>query len=449
MTQYLNRSLPEAGPRVFPTMEEAVAGLEEKWVQAGTRAFVRPRHGQRGSRFERVQRWNCWGVPKRLVLRWRFMRGTDSLLRPFLEARDEATADLQLGKLLIEVADPVIRRLIGAKLRVRLPLDSTAARDANALDAEDLCSEVHGQLARRLHALRDAQRPLAAHPAAVPAPIGNFEAYVATTAFSVWHDYLRCKHPARARLLNQIRYLLDENTRHSGLALWEVPASGERFCGFAAWRGQHQPSNRVAALLQDPAGFVADAVPPSEWRSINPAKLLAVIFDRLGGPVPIAALTDAVAQLWNVQEEATPLAEAVIEQISDSSPSPYDAIRWTEYLAWLWQAVGGLPARQRMAFLLNSQVISEFENAGIASIRTVAVALGLNAEEVASFWHDLPLSDQAIADRLCTSRQQVINLRKGARIILGRQLTAFLADSPPPGHQRENLVMPCSRFFVP
>ena len=75
-------------------------------------------------------------------------------------------------------------------------------------------------------------------------------------------------------------------------------------------------------------------------------------------------------------------------------------------------------------------MVREFEHAGVASIRTVAGALDVSPEEFAAFWDELPLSDAAIAARLGTTRQQVINLRKAARIILGRRLSVLLADPP-------------------
>lgn len=384
---------------------------------------------------KRVRRWNCWSAPGRFVLKSRLMRRADPQLRPFLAARGETVADALLGKLLVEVADPLVCRLIGAKLRIHLPLRRDAARDANALDAEDLRSEVLGQLARRLRALRENMPESDAGPSGAPALIEDFKAYVAVAAFSAWHDYLRRKRPARARLLNQVRYLLEGNARHTGLALWTVPDSGACLCGFAAWEGRSEASVRTPELRRDPAEFVADAVPYGELRRINPARLLAVIFDRLRGPVAIEDLLDAVAELWDIHDRSAQESEvadsAVWEAVETIAPTPYDEVRWTEYLAWLWRAVGGLSERQRAAFLLNSEVIKEFEYAGIASIRSVAAALGLNSEEVAVFWGDLPLSDNAIAERLCASRQQVINLRKAARIILGRQLTLLLADCPP------------------
>ena len=368
----------------------------------------------------------------------------DPSLQKFFDAPDGGTADYQLGKLLTEVADPVIRRVLGGKFRVRLPAVSRTAasatnapRDEATLDAEDTCSEAHGTLAKRLQAVRNEHRLGGDHGASSAPPIADFRGYVASVAFSSWVDYLRRRRPERARLLNRIRYLLEASERHTGLALW-ANAEGERLCGFRAWRDGRKPrapEARRQALLADPLDFVRDAVFPGELRSVNPARLLAVIFDRLDGPVPLPDLLEAVAELWDIMDAdaaaLTPVEPAApAEQIASALPTPHDAARWSEYLRWLWSVVGGLPMRQRAAFLLHSDVVKEFEYAGVASIRAVAGALEISPEDFAEFWSELPLSDDAIADRLGATRQQVINLRKAARIVLGRQLAVLLADPP-------------------
>ena len=61
---------------------------------------------------------------------------------------------------------------------------------------------------------------------------------------------------------------------------------------------------------------------------------------------------------------------------------------------------------------------------GIASIRQIAEAVAIPAEEFARLWNDLPLDDAALALRLGVTRQQVINLRKSARARLARRMTA-------------------------
>jgi hypothetical protein len=62
---------------------------------------------------------------------------------------------------------------------------------------------------------------------------------------------------------------------------------------------------------------------------------------------------------------------------------------------------------------------------GIATIREMAAALEMPAADLATLWRDMPLEDARIAERLGLTRQQVINLRKSARLRLGRRMTAF------------------------
>jgi hypothetical protein len=54
------------------------------------------------------------------------------------------------------------------------------------------------------------------------------------------------------------------------------------------------------------------------------------------------------------------------------------------------------------------------------SIRTIALALGLSAEQLAAFWNQIPLDDFTNRENARLHRQQVINLRRVARDKLGQ-----------------------------
>ncbi len=349
----------------------------------------------------------------------------DSILSPFLEARDADEADRALGRLLMERADPLVRRLLAGKFRRDLT-PGAGGRDRESLDAQDTVSEVHATLVRELITLR-------ATPARERRPIQNFPAFVSTVASRAWVDLLRSRYPARARLLNQLRYLLETRSAQTGLAAWD-DAEGTRRCGFARWRDRATAPAREesrSAFLRDPLAFVRDAISAGELKTVPPARLLAVIFDRLGGPPLLEDLVEGLADLWELSDPPAP-APGAMEDLADSGPTPEEATRWREYLAWLWQAVAGLSARQRAAFLLHSNVTHEFEHAGIAGLPVLATALGIPAEEFSALWADLPLADDAIAARLGCGRQQVINLRRAARVLLARELGPFLGDFPAP-----------------
>jgi hypothetical protein len=93
-----------------------------------------------------------------------------------------------------------------------------------------------------------------------------------------------------------------------------------------------------------------------------------------------------------------------------------------------WCEIVQLPVRQRVALLLNlrddqgGSVLAMLPLLKIASIKEIAVALEMPAEDLAALWNELPLEDAAIAGKLGATRQQVSNLRKCARERLLRRL---------------------------
>jgi len=101
------------------------------------------------------------------------------------------------------------------------------------------------------------------------------------------------------------------------------------------------------------------------------------------------------------------------------------------FLERLWQEVRELPRAQRVALLLNLReadgggCLALFPATGVATLRQIADALELSAEQFAELWPQLPLDDATIGRLLELTRQQVINLRKSARERLARRLKGF------------------------
>ena len=102
------------------------------------------------------------------------------------------------------------------------------------------------------------------------------------------------------------------------------------------------------------------------------------------------------------------------------------------FLQRLWEELQQLPRNQRTALLLNLKDPSGFSSitlfpaTGIATLRQLAEALEIGAEDFAAMWNDLPLEDARIADLLGLTRQQVINARKSGRERLSRRLKGFI-----------------------
>src|SRR6202012_4137592 len=125
-----------------------------------------------------------------------------------------------------------------------------------------------------------------------------------------------------------------------------------------------------------------------------------------------------MARLWNVQE-ANVEPEEEAPEFADDAATPVDVtLGRREWLAGLWQQSGNLNRNQRVALLLNlrtpdgSCAASLLVTTGVVSVRKIAQAVEMPAEEFVEVWKRLPLGDIEIATLLGLTRQQVINLRK-------------------------------------
>jgi RNA polymerase sigma factor (sigma-70 family) len=313
----------------------------------------------------------------------------DPVLESFKSALDLDDSDEQLGALLAQHAAPIVRKVVSQRL------------GAYSGDAGDIVSQVLLQLMVRLRQGR------------IDETLGTIDAfanYVAAAAHHACDHAVRRKHPARWRLRNRIRYVLEHDPH---LAVWKS-AQGSWLCGRADWRGQ--------ARLGTPPRDASLAPSLKE----SPADLLIKIFDLSRGPLELAVVVDLAAAAWQI-----PLVEvddsAVIENVRDPKPGADVQIDHRRKAERTWAHLCELPVRQRQALLLNlkGDAISLFVMTGTASLRALAAALEMSVEDLASLWNDLPLSDNEVASRLGCSRQQVINLRMAGRKRLANRLAGW------------------------
>jgi hypothetical protein len=128
-------------------------------------------------------------------------------------------------------------------------------------------------------------------------------------------------------------------------------------------------------------------------------------------------------------EEET--GDGPLERAADPRADVATEAEQRAYLAALWAEIRQLPPRQCAALLLNLRdgegrgVIALLPMRGVATMREMAAAMEMTAEEFATVWSDLPLEDNAIAGLLGATRQQVINLRKVARERLARRMRGY------------------------
>ena len=330
------------------------------------------------------------------------MRNKPALLNAFLDARDAVEAEGILLEILQGQAEPLIRQIVRSKL-------SWGATPAN-MDIDDVCSEALASVISSLQRLRES-------PSAEP--IADFRAFVATIAYRSCSDHSRRVYPEFHRLRNRLRYIL--NTEHD-FALWQY-SPGEWMCGLHRW----QPvagGPELAAVRPDVAHLV-DRV--SDAHTGKPARLLSAIFEFARGPMPFDLLVRTVAECWRVTDHPQTV-DVTNLSLADQAPLPDAHLERNQWLATLWQEILELPARQRIALLLNLRdesgacATTVFIAAGAAGFDQLAAALEMPTEEFVELWRGMPLDDLQIAARLNLSRQQVINLRKCAKERLARRI---------------------------
>lgn len=298
-----------------------------------------------------------------------------------LEGGGAAEAEQQL----LAAITPVLRRVVAQ----RLP----------AQDAEDVCAHVLLQVAQRLRADGlDAFRD-----------IEHVAGYFATVAHHACDHHLRRRHPLRWRLRNRLRYVLEHDSR---FALWRNGDQGW-LCSLAG------ESTLPIGRLPEVSSLAADKQHPREF--------LMEVLTRTGGPVEFTAVVGLAAEAWGVPTgflDAAPAGDTV----ADTTPPIDERLQDRQTALLVWQQIEHLPPRQRTALLLNlrDDALQLIVLTGVASVATIAAALGMPAATLADMWGRLPLPDNDIAAMLGCTRQQVINLRLAARKRLSNRLAGVV-----------------------
>jgi hypothetical protein len=311
----------------------------------------------------------------------------DSVLDAFVTARDQADAEQELERLLMFHSAAIVRRIIARRL-------------GSSHDGDDVESQVMLQLMLRLRQGKSDDTLRC---------IETFAGYVAAAAHHACDHHVRRMHPARWRLRNRLRYLLEHDAR---FAIWKAP-DGEWLCGRAEWRAQKAAASSLSPdVLTEPRREAGE--------------LLLQMFGSSGAPMELSHVVDLAAAAWSVP--AVEMADArVIDTLQDRQAAIDDELGQRRKAARVWCHVCELPLRQRQALLLNlrDDGLALFLLTGIATLATLASALEMSPGALAELWNDLPMPDRAIAARLGCTPQQVINLRMAARKRLANRLAGW------------------------
>ncbi|MFP5245902.1 MAG: hypothetical protein ACLGH0_04335, partial [Thermoanaerobaculia bacterium] len=317
------------------------------------------------------------------------------LLRSYLSASTDPEVDACLAIILDELAKPIVRRIVASTVR-----DAPGANDA-----EDVVSDTLADLLRRL---RDLRR----EPAN---PIHDLRGYIVTCAYNRCHERLRERYPARNRLRNHLHYLFGH---HAELALWKF-AQHALVCGLREWEGRAPASDDRAERLSLPARTDPTA---ENRRQIN--TLVFAALRNLGAPIELDAFVDAIARIIDLDQQRVELP--LTESESFAAPSVDEDFDIRMALRELWDDIGKLSQKQRMALLLNlrdahgRESLSLLLHTRTATVDEIADVVGIPKAHFAQLWNELPLSDAAIAELLGITPRQVIKLRRLARERLRR-----------------------------
>ncbi len=329
------------------------------------------------------------------------------LIEAYLNAADTSDADEILVRLLEQLVEPQVTSLIRQKLHVTL--NPTDDRRENQ-DALELAGEVKTLIVAKLAKLKTEQNP---------SGIENFNGYVQAVIINTTNHYLRRKYPVRLRLKNQLRYVLSHDKR---FALWS-DLGGEWVCGLAGWQNRDM---QITAFGAGQHEALRKAEPAPEQANLS--DLIATVFSTNGAPMRFGDLVSTVYEARRASEPVEVSEEDCYKLSRGEHRRTHDKLEHAAVLGEIWSAINEMPLRHRCALLLNLRapdgegLITFLPMTRVASIRDIARCLEMSEGELARIWGDLPWDDNAIAEYLRLTRQQVINLRQSARSMLKRRI---------------------------
>ena len=322
-------------------------------------------------------------------------------------------------------AAPVVRQAL--RRRLGFFVDQRGMNPHNQ-DAEDLYQEIMTKVVQTLHDLRN--------PSA-KSEIQNLGQYVARIASNACNDLLRTKSPARARLKNNLRFVL---THHRDFAVWKTEA--EALAGFAVWKDTTKfvlAQQKLFDLEQTLASFRSTRLRGQNVKQLPLTKLVAELFNWIGSPIEIDELVNLVAALLDIKDYPV---ESIDDQtlayadarIADSTLSTDSRLESQALLRQLWQALKELSAEQRDVFCLGFEdqsgrdLFTVLLEAEIVSFQQLEQELGRSTNVIVELWSNMPMDDEAIAVELETTRAQVYKWRFRALQRLRKGLLPFSGE---------------------
>jgi RNA polymerase sigma factor (sigma-70 family) len=342
----------------------------------------------------------------------------DSILLAFLRSSDEAEREQLLSDLILFEAAPLVRNTL--RQRLGFYVSHLGANPQNH-DAEDL---YHDVMTKLIGLLNDP------HLRTGRSEIQNFRQYVLRVATNACHDYLRAKSPARNRLKNNIRDLLE---RHPDFAQWRV-GDGETLCGFTVWLNRSKSptlAKHLSSLEAKPQEFLSAKFPREDVRQVPLTRLVAEVFRWLDSPVAFERLVQLAALLLDVRDQPQQSLDEdgiLVESLTDSTFRCESRLELSELLQQLWTAVRRLPPKQRDSFCLSftddsgDDLFTLLLDAEVTTLPEIAEAFNRTLEDIILLWQQMPMDNAGVTHELNATRQQVNKWRFRALRHLEKEL---------------------------
>lgn len=342
----------------------------------------------------------------------------DHVLIPFLQTTAESEKERHLEELLLLHAAPEIRFTLRQRLGFHV---SQRGVNPHNQDAEDLYQEIMTKTVQMLQDL---------HASSPRVEIKSFKQYVGRVATNFCINYWRAKSPARWRLKNNLRDVLN---RQPEFTLWKV--GGANLGGLAAWQGMSNTATwpQTRTLEEELERFRSERFHRENIRQLPLKRIVLELFHWIGGPLELDSLVGAVAILLDVKdvpaESLDDKTNAWIEaRLADSTVTADARLDEQTLLRQLWDTVQSLPVKQRDAYCFRFEnasgegLFSLLLDSEIVTLSQLGKEFGRPVEEIRRLLAQMPMDSATVALELNVSRKHVNQWRFYAEQRLKKKL---------------------------
>ena len=256
--------------------------------------------------------------------------------------------------------------------------------------------------------------------------IDNLEAFIRRAVHNRYCDVIRRKRPKWYNLKLELLEICSGKSNVEGFAVWQVPSTGARLCGFAQWEGSSKSASAKCREISDqPAGFQENYLHNADPQELPTHELAAAVLDCCGAPVDVDALTSCLAQLTQAHS-AEPLSIDAQPDADEDSGAPVDWLvspdtdvekqvvdgEWFNHVVdWFWKEFIQLSVKQKKALMYGMAADQVMALCASVGMKEIAQSLEIGPRRLASLISELPLPDAVTAEELGIQARAVPSVR--------------------------------------